>query len=81
MINHLPADADAKTSRRGLQLCLLANLNCFAFDFVARQKIGGVNLNFFIVEQLPDRSRPTATPSVARGTSGRRWKNGFPTGC
>ncbi|MEE9402832.1 MAG: DNA methyltransferase, partial [Desulfobacteria bacterium] len=36
-----------------LQMCLLANLNAFAFDFVTRQKIGGVTLNFFIVEQLP----------------------------
>lgn len=35
------------------QCCLLANLNSFAFDFVARQKVGGVHLNFFIVEQLP----------------------------
>ncbi len=33
--------------------CLLANLNSFALDFVARQKVGGVHLNFFIVEQLP----------------------------
>ena len=33
--------------------CLLANLNSFAYDFVARQKVGGVHLNFFIVEQLP----------------------------
>ena len=33
--------------------CLLANLNSFAFDFCARQKVGGVHLNFFIVEQLP----------------------------
>lgn len=33
--------------------CLLANLNSFAMDFVARQKVGGVHLNFFIVEQLP----------------------------
>jgi hypothetical protein len=35
------------------QLCLLANLNSLAFDYVARQKVGGVTLNFFIVEQLP----------------------------
>jgi len=39
--------------------CLLANLNSFVLDFVARQKVGGVHLNFFIVEQLavfpPDR--------------------------
>jgi hypothetical protein len=35
------------------QWCLLANLNSFAYDFCSRQKIGGVTLNFFIVEQLP----------------------------
>ncbi len=33
--------------------CLLANLNAFVLDYVARQKVGGVHLNFFIVEQLP----------------------------
>jgi len=36
-----------------LQCCLLANLNSLAMDFVARQKVGGVHLNFFIVNQLP----------------------------
>lgn len=36
-----------------LQSCLLANLNCLPLDFVARQKVGGVHLKFFIVEQLP----------------------------
>jgi hypothetical protein len=36
-----------------LRCCLLGNLNSFALDFVARQKVGGVHLNFFIVEQLP----------------------------
>ena len=35
------------------QACLLANLNTFVFDFVTRQKIGSITLNFFIVEQLP----------------------------
>lgn len=35
-----------------LQTCLLANLNSFAFDYVTRQKIGGITLNFFIVEQI-----------------------------
>lgn len=33
--------------------CLLGNLNSYVYDYVTRQKIGGVNLNFFIVEQLP----------------------------
>jgi hypothetical protein len=36
-----------------LLTCLLANLNSIVLDFVARQKVGGVHLNFFIVEQLP----------------------------
>ena len=33
--------------------CLLANLSSFVYDYVARQKVGGLHLNFFIVEQLP----------------------------
>lgn len=33
--------------------CLLANFNSIPLDYVARQKIGGVNMNFFIVKQLP----------------------------
>ncbi len=32
---------------------LLANLNSHAFDFIARQKVQGQHLNWFIVEQLP----------------------------
>ncbi len=51
------------------QACLLANLNSLAYDFVARQKVGGLHLNFFIVEQLPtippdtyDETCPWETP-------------------
>jgi hypothetical protein len=33
--------------------CLLADFNSFVFDYATRQKIGGITLNFFIVEQLP----------------------------
>ena len=33
--------------------CLLANLNSIVLDYVARQKISGMNLNFFILNQLP----------------------------
>lgn len=33
--------------------CVLANLNALVLDYIARQKIGNVNLNFFIIEQLP----------------------------
>ena len=32
---------------------LVANLNAFAFDFIARQKVQGQNISWFIVEQLP----------------------------
>ena len=38
----------------GACACLLsANLNTVVFDFIARQKIQGQHLNWFIVEQLP----------------------------
>ena len=36
-----------------LQMCLAANLNGLVFDFVARQKIGGMSLSYFILKQLP----------------------------
>ncbi len=49
--NHLPLVLTESDPRRSL--CLLANLNTVVLDYVARQKIGGVTLNFFIVEQLP----------------------------
>ncbi|GAA6614646.1 hypothetical protein NUACC26_004300 [Scytonema sp. NUACC26] len=33
--------------------CLQANFSSLVFDFVAKQKVGGTNFNFFIVKQLP----------------------------
>ena len=36
-----------------LSCCLLANLNSLVLDYVARQKVGNIHLNFFIVNQLP----------------------------
>jgi len=33
--------------------CLLANLNSFTLDYVTRQKIGNIELSFFIIRQLP----------------------------
>jgi hypothetical protein len=35
------------------QTCVLADLNSHILDYATRQKIGGITLNFFIVEQLP----------------------------
>ena len=46
----LPADDgfDSKSAAR-----LLANLNSFAFDYVARQKVQSTHLTWYTVEQLP----------------------------
>jgi N-6 DNA Methylase len=43
--------SDIKNSK--LLSCLLANSNALTFDFIARQKVGGNHMNFFIVKQLP----------------------------
>ena len=34
-------------------VCILANLNSFGFDYVARQKVQGTHLTWYTVEQLP----------------------------
>jgi Eco57I restriction-modification methylase len=44
--------AGVRSSGTDLAL-LLANFGSFAFDFVARQKVQGQHLNWFVVEQLP----------------------------
>jgi len=37
-----------------LKICgFIINLSTFAFDFIVRQKVGGTNFSFFIVNQLP----------------------------
>jgi hypothetical protein len=36
-----------------MSYCLLLNLNSLVFDFITRLKAGGINMNFFIVKQLP----------------------------
>lgn len=43
---------------------LAANFNAFAFDFVARQKVGGTHLKYFTLRQLPTLS-PSALESRA----------------
>ena len=37
----------------GIASCLLANLNSFGFDYVARQKVQSTHLTWYTVEQLP----------------------------
>jgi hypothetical protein len=52
VINSAPLIRTPESISERLRCCLLANLNAYILDYVARQKIGNVNLNFFIVEQL-----------------------------
>ena len=33
--------------------CLCANLNSFSLDYVARQKVGGTHINFYLLQQFP----------------------------
>jgi len=53
MINTAPVISFDEAPPARLQCCLVANLNSFVLDYVTRQKIGHIHLNFFIVEQLP----------------------------
>ena len=53
VINSAPIILFKKNLPVRLQSCLLANLNAFVLDYVARQKIAHINLNFFLIEQFP----------------------------
>ena len=33
--------------------CILANLNCFCFDYIVRQKVPSTHIKLYILEQLP----------------------------
>ena len=53
------------------ELLLIASLSSFVLDFTARQKLGGTNLNFFLVKQFPvldpstyDQRTPWHTPTT-----------------
>jgi hypothetical protein len=46
-----------------IQSCFLANLNTFVLDYIAKRKIPNVNLNFFVIEQLPILCPDTFTKS------------------
>ncbi len=43
--------APVLTAEQGV--CLLANLNCIPYDYLAKCKLPGVSLTWYIVEQLP----------------------------
>ena len=51
--NSMPLLLPLDKSACGKEHCLIANLSSLPFDFVARQKAGGINLNYFYVKQFP----------------------------
>ena len=53
VLNSAPLKLTGNDISHRTKCCLLSNLNSICMDFVARQKVGGVHLNYFIVEQLP----------------------------
>jgi len=61
-----------------LACCLLASLNSLALDFVARQKVNSLHLNFFIVNQLailpPDCTAWTKRQTLEKWISDRVLK-------
>jgi hypothetical protein len=48
----------------GRVACLVSLLNSLVFDFGTRQKLGGMNFNFYIMKQLPVLSPSTFTSSL-----------------
>jgi type I restriction-modification system DNA methylase subunit len=42
-----------ETVSNQLRAAFLANLNSFVLDFISRQKLGGLNFNFWVMQQLP----------------------------
>ncbi|HEY8666510.1 MAG TPA: DNA methyltransferase [Tepidisphaeraceae bacterium] len=53
VVNSAPLMLTGEKIKPRRECCLLANLNSIALDFCARQKVGGLHLNFFIIEQFP----------------------------
>lgn len=51
--------------------CFVALTSSFAFDYVFRQKTGGVNASFFLVEQLPI---PEPTQLLAHAPTDETWE-------
>lgn len=51
--NNFPVMLISHEQARSKLPCLVANLNALVLDFVARHKVGGTHLNYFIYKQLP----------------------------
>ncbi len=62
--NNMPLMLFGPNSPVGSQAALLGNLCSLVFDFVARHKVGGIHLNYFIYKQLPVLSPERYTSAV-----------------
>ncbi len=51
--NQMPLMLFAERDEKTTFAALLGNLSALVFDFVARHKVGGTHLNYFIYKQLP----------------------------
>jgi hypothetical protein len=62
-------------SSSDLSHCLLAVLNSFCLDYIARQKVGGTSMTFFLVKQLAVPPPSSFSTAVAWSTSetGDSW--------
>jgi len=68
--NSMPLILFKKSIPSHLRSLLIANMSSRVFDYIARQKVGGVHLNFFIVNQLPIipwNSYDTAVSDLVKG--------------
>ncbi|MCK5841948.1 MAG: hypothetical protein KAH31_07265, partial [Candidatus Sabulitectum sp.] len=54
-----------------LSLCLVANLSSYVFDYIARQKLGGANMTFGTMNQLPALSLETYSSFFPKLGSGK----------
>jgi len=62
--NNMPLMFFAPSDAKGTQAALLGNLCALVFDFVARHKVGGTHLNYFIYKQLPVLSQDRYTAAA-----------------
>jgi hypothetical protein len=82
----LPADEHAQAGYPRMASLVLANMGALAFDYVARQKVQGQHLNWFVLEQLPvispavfDQALPTKFAKAVRAAKLMNGHHDHPT--
>jgi len=50
-VNNLPLILSNRSAQA--VACLTANLNSYVLDYIARQKVGGSHINFYLIQQFP----------------------------